>query len=130
MAVTAQMDLFIKVDGNGEFLRLVYCPYKCGFDAPAATPEMIPPREMIGDGRLRWVFNVLPGEADNESHLCAFDQKEVPDGQGGYALSDWLDVYRPVAHSNGHLLSNLHEPACFSVVSWSRASAPPSRSGR
>ena len=126
MDQSAQMDLFIKVDGTDEFLRVAYTPYNGGFDAPAPTPEMIPPREMTRNGRARWMFQIYPSGTDSENRICAsLQQKGVPDGSGHYVSSEYLEAYLPVPGAKGGVPSDLHTVSCRYVKAWARIDDPP-----
>jgi len=131
MNQTAQMDLFIKVDGKDEFLRLAYTPYGGGFDAPAPSREMIPPRKMIRDGRVRWTFQVYPSGTESESRVCAsLPKAAVPDGKGHYVTSENLGAYLHVPGTRWHIFSELHSIPCRYVKSWSRFGDSPGRNQR
>ncbi|MGA3373595.1 MAG: hypothetical protein ABSC48_17745 [Terracidiphilus sp.] len=41
MPVTAQADLIVNLGKGEQFVRLVYCPFDCGFDAPAADASHV-----------------------------------------------------------------------------------------
>lgn len=114
-----------------EFLRLAYTPYSGGFDAPAPSREMIPPRKIVRDGRVRWRLQVYPSGTESESRVCAsLPKAAVPDGKGHYVTSENLGAYLHVPGTRWHISSDLHSIPCRYVKSWSRFGDSPGRNQR
>ena len=119
MSLTSQIDLIAQDLRSGRFLRLRYCPYDCGFDAPRPTPDMIPPIETTTNGNALWVFKIHPPYSGQENLDCTSIQKsDVEDRHGNYLTFIDPRHYRAAPGRENSMLPQLSSLPCFTLSAW------------
>jgi hypothetical protein len=122
MKRSAQGDLIVKVAGQERFVRLIYCPYDCGFDAPAAMDSQVLPRKMIQVGHIPWTYGVHPPQTNWEKGRCSsIDRIAREVGPQKYVFSDGSSLYTPIAGQPSLEAPPLNSLSCFVIGSWSEA---------
>jgi len=130
MPVTSQGDLIFRTGKDRSFVRLVYCPMDCGFDAPLAEASKVPPRQMITDGTLAWTFRVHPPRSVWEKGACAsIDRAAIQDKNGKIVVIDDERLYAPVPAQEAMKTPPLASLPCMVIVDWLKAADafPPAR---
>jgi hypothetical protein len=126
MPVTARADLIVNLGKGEQFVRLVYCPFDCAFDAPAANASHVPPRQMITDGNILWTFRVYSPRSFWERDSCAHIQKAaIEKSVHNYDFIDYPEAYKRVPNAAAPSPADLKKVPCMIIESWSKAENQP-----
>jgi hypothetical protein len=119
MERTSRGDLILRVDGSGQFVRLIYDPFDFGFDAPPAEESQLMPKQMTSDGKAAWMFKVHPAWNDEERGPCTPLPKEVK-GRDGKPLPIDRKVYFSIPGGQAVKPPPIDTLQCLVVLSWSK----------
>lgn len=125
MPRTSQGDIFVQRAYNDSFLRLVYCPFDCGFDAPSASKSQMLPQRMTETANHTWTFGVYAPRTDWEKTSCAsiaHALKEVKPHK--YVFIDDESLYAPLSGAEKVHMPALNTLPCLVIGDWTDEGRP------
>ncbi len=121
MAGSTRGDLIVRVVNQRKFVRLIYCPFDCGFDAPPSTEAL--PREMTNKGNLVWSFGVHEPQTEWERFTCGSIPMLLRPGRRPHeVLIEKGTPFDPTPGQAQVQVPKLDSLPCYVIGSWSKAS--------